>query len=187
MRKALKALGVLNLIAGLICLVLAVTYMGVNADLAAILAGVGVLLAGEAIFCLLHKKKAAKPGKPVCSAVFRHAAGLPLAEGVKCRVESFPDRLAISAMNQVFDLPDEKIRAMSVVTEKEVEKQFVPRLLWVRRKTLRTFTRYLVVSYGDSPDEPGRTIVFQLGEWNVDKAKRLAALYKDRPAAHIDL
>lgn len=187
MRKALKALAVLGLIAGIICLVLAVTYMGVNDDLAAILAGIGVLLAGEAVFCLLHKKKAPKPGKPLCSATFRHAAGLPLAEGVKCRVESFPDRLSISAMNQVFDLPDEKIRALSVVTEKEVEKQFVPRLLWVRRKTIRTFTRYLVVSYADSPDEPGRTIVFQLGEWNVDKAKRLASLYNGRPAAHIDL
>ena len=187
MRKALKALAVVSLVAGLICLVLAVTYMGVNDDLAAILAGVGVLLAGEAVFCLLHKKKAPKPGKPVCSASFRHAAGLPLAEGVKCRVESFPDRLAISAMNQVFDLPDVKIRALSVVTQKEVEKQFVPRLLWVRRRTLRTFTRYLVVSYADDPNEPGKTIVFQLGEWNVDKAKRLATLYKGRPAAHIDL
>ena len=187
MRKALKALAVLGLIAGIICLVLAVTYMGVNSDLAAILAGIGVLLTGEGIFCLLHKKKAPKPGKPVYAAAFRHAAGLPLAEGVKCRVESFPDRLSITAMNQVFDLPDEKIRALSVLTQKEVEKQFVPRLLWVRRKTLRTFTRYLVVSYADSPDEPGRTIVFQLGEWNVDKAKRLAALYKGRPAAHIDL
>ena len=187
MRKALKVLGVLSLIAGLVCLVLAVSYMGVNDDLAAILAGIGVLLTGEAIFCLLHKKKAPKPGKPVYAAAFRHAAGLPLAEGVKCRVESWPDRLAISAMNQVFDLPDEKIRALSVVTQKEVEKQYVPRLLWVRRRTLRTFTRYLVVSYADGPDDPGRTIVFQLGEWNVDKAKRLASLYKGRPAAHIDL
>ena len=187
MGRALKVLGILSLIAGLICLALAVVYMGVNDDLAAILAGIGVLLAGEAIFCLLHKKKTPKPGKALCSATFRHAAGLPLAEGVKCRVESFPDRLAISAMNQVFDLPDEKIRAASVVTEKEVEKQFIPRLLWVRRKTIRIFTRYLVVSYADSPGEPGRTIVFQLGEWNVDKAKRLAALYKGRPAAHVDL
>ena len=187
MGKALKALGVVSLIVGLICLVLAVTHMGVNDDLAAILAGIGVLLAGEAVFCLLHKKKPPKPGKSLCSATFRHAAGLPLAEGVKCRVESFPDRLSITAMNQVFDLPDGKIRALSVVTEQEIEKQFVPRLLWVRRKTLRTFTRYLIVSYADSPEEPGKTVVFQLGEWNVDKAKRLAALYKGRPAAHIDL
>ena len=48
-------------------------------------------------------------------------------------------------------------------------------------------SRFLVVAYGDGPDEPGKFIVFQLGEWNVDKARKLAALYKGQPIAHVEL
>ena len=198
MRKLWNAikwpLAVLSILAGVLCLLLAFSYLGENDDLAAILSGLGVVLLGETIFCIRHarkKNKAAAAGQgPKGSesfGKFRHAAGLPLAEGVECEVSHSGGALHISAMNQVFSLAEEKIRGAAVLTQKEAEKHFVPRLLWVRKKTVRTFSRCLVLTYADSPDQPGKTIVFQLGEWNVDKARRLAARYKDLPAAHIEL
>ena len=198
MRKLWNAvkwpLAMLCIIAGIAALYVAVKNIGTNTDLAALASGLGIVLLCEPIFCILHARKKKKDasllpaggapssGKPLLSASFRHAAGLPLAE-----VECFSDRLSISAMNQVFTVADEKIRGASVMTSKEVEKQFVPRLFRVKRKTLRSYSRFLAISYGDGPNEPGRSIVFQLGEWNVDKARKLAAFYKDRPAAHIEL
>ena len=125
--------------------------------------------------------------KPLFSAKFRHEAGLPLAEGVECVVACFPDHLAVTAMNQRFILAHEKVRGASVLVKKDVQRQCVPRLIGTRRKTVRTFTRRLVISYGDGPDGPGKSIIFLLGEWNVDKAKRIAALYKDRPLSQTEL
>ena len=182
------------ILAGVICLLLAFSYLGENDALAAILSGLGVVLLGESIFCIHHarkKKKAAATGqldqKTESFGKFRHAAGLPLAEGVECEVSRSDGALRIAAMNQVFTLAEEKMRGAAVLTQKEAEKHFVPRLLWVRKKTVRSFSRYLVLTYADSYDAPGKTIVFQLGEWNVDKARRLAAHYKDLPTAHIEL
>ena len=130
---------------------------------------------------------ALREDKPLFSARFRHETGLPLAAGVECAVACYPDHLAITAMNQRFILTHEKVRGASVLVEKEVQRQYVPRLIGTRRKTVRTFTRRLVISYGDGPDSPGKSIVFLLGEWNVDKAKRIAAFYKDRPLSQTEL
>ncbi len=198
MRKLWNAvkwpLAVICILAGVICLLLAFSYLGENDDLAAILSGLGVVLLGESIFCIHHarkKKKAAAAGQEIKGdesfGKFRHASGLPMAEGVECQVSRCNGALHIAAMNQVFTLAEDKIRGAAVLTQKAAEKQFVPRLLWVRKKTVRSFSRCLVLTYADSPDVPGKTIVFQLGEWNVDKARRLAAHYKDLPTAHIEL
>ena len=198
MRKIWNAvkwpLAVICILAGVICLLLAFSYLGENDDLAAILSGLGVVLLGEAVFCIHRarkKKQAAAAGqlgqKTESFGKFRHASGLPLAEGVECGVSRSGGTLHIAAMNQVFTLAEEKIRGAAVLTQKAAEKHFVPRLLWVRKKTVRSFSRCLVLTYADTPDQPGKTIVFQLGEWNVDKARRLAAHYKGLPTAHIEL
>ena len=194
MRKLWNAikwpLAVLCILAGITSIVIAVKNMQTNTDLAALASGLGVVLLCEPIFCILHARRISMTPptkKAPLSAKFRHVSGLPLAEGVECLVECFSDCLSITAMNQVFTIADEKIRSASVMTRKEVEKQFVPRLFHVSRRTVRTFSRFLVVAYGDGPDEPGKFIVFQLGEWNVDKARKLAALYKGQPIAHVEL
>ncbi len=54
-----------------------------------------------------------------------HATGLPLAQDVPCVVPSQPDRIANNSSGNAFNLAYNKITDMQVVTDVEIQKQYV--------------------------------------------------------------
>lgn len=56
---------------------------------------------------------------------FKHTAGLPLAEGVECRVEYYNDKINIEGSGTNFSLSFDKVSDIAVKTDKEIQKSYV--------------------------------------------------------------
>jgi len=54
-----------------------------------------------------------------------HTAGLPIAENVLCKIYSLPDRIEIKGGGTQFTLSKSKLTDVSIITDKEIQKQVV--------------------------------------------------------------
>ncbi len=137
------------------------------------------------------------PDGPRFSGTFAHVSGLGIPAGAKCRISYWDSALHISALNHDFTLPHEKVRSASLLTRKEVQRQYVSSaggavagamLLGplgaavgggVRRRSVRSRDRFLIFGYdGGQPNET-RFLVFHLTQWG-DRGHRFVSAYKKR-------
>lgn len=56
---------------------------------------------------------------------FKHTAGLPLAEGVECRVEYYNNKIDFMASGTSFSLSFDKVSDIVVKTDREIQKSYV--------------------------------------------------------------
>ena len=122
------------------------------------------------------KKQAAKPENPpipstscqetpLAWAGLQHVSGLPVGEGAPCLVYLFPDRFVFTKDTQTIILPMEKVRDVTIRTERELQTAYVSSaggavaggLLFgiagalyggrVQKKETATYQAYFVVTY----------------------------------------
>lgn len=59
------------------------------------------------------------------SGYFKHIYGLPLAEGLSCKIEHYPDKFCFCAVGTEIDLSISKVTDMTLTTNKEIQNQAV--------------------------------------------------------------
>ena len=98
----------------------------------------------------------------------KHVNGLPIAENLICKINSYNDRLEFKSGTTSINLPRNKITDMSIKTDVEIQKQAVSSaggavaggLAFgplgaiiggrVKTKNIRTATHYLIITYTDN-------------------------------------
>ena len=98
----------------------------------------------------------------------KHVNGLPIAEGVNCKITMEADRFIFSSGSMNFELEKLKITDMCIKTDVEIQKQAVSSaggavaggLAFgplgaiiggrVKTKNIRTATHYLIITYTDN-------------------------------------
>lgn len=104
----------------------------------------------------------------ICGGILKHTIGLPIAEGVNCKVLYFKDRLEIRFNNMKFLLDINKILDICLKTDKEIQSQYVSSaggavggaLLFgpvgaliggrTKEKKITKTTTYLIITYEDN-------------------------------------
>ena len=94
-----------------------------------------------------------------------HVNGLPIAENTLCQIYYTDDNLFIDGSGQSFNLSNEKISAIEIKTDVEIQKQYVSSVAGgitgtlvfgplgaliggrVKEKKIKNTTRYLIITY----------------------------------------
>lgn len=71
------------------------------------------------------KRMKAEHEGAICYAMLKHINGLPIAENVLCDVVAFPNKYEFRANGTVFELERSKITDVSVISDTEIQKQYV--------------------------------------------------------------
>ena len=147
-----------------------------------------------------------KKAKPLFSGTFLAVSGLDLPVGTRCRLAYEEDCLRVTALGHDFTLAHEKVRAAQILTQKDMQRQYVSSagaavaggmLLCplgaavggaVRRRTVRRRDRFLVLGYGDAGG-PTRFLIFQITQWG-SRGREFVSAYKKRlggAVTHVEL
>lgn len=112
-------------------------------------------------------------------AVFHHVSGLPIAENMPCTIAKYPDRLEFQSGTTQINLLKEKITDMRIISNTEVQKQYVSSVGGAiggavllgpigaviggraKVKSIEQDTNYLVITY--LKDEELKYIVLDIG------------------------
>ena len=126
---------------------------------------------------------------------FVHVSGLDLPAEVKCKLAYHAAYLSVSAMNQVFTLPNDRICSVSVSTQRKLQRQYVSSaggavlgaallgpmgaLLGggARKRSIRSSTRYLIFAYRAEGSEQMKYLIFRVTKWG-GLAHSFVAAYK---------
>lgn len=101
----------------------------------------------------------------ICGGLYKHTAGLPIAEGVKCQVLCFNNRIEVRFNSMKFNLDKPKIVDICLKSDIEIQKQYVSSaggavggaLLFgavgaliggrAKQKQIRNESTYLIITY----------------------------------------
>lgn len=124
---------------------------------------------------------------------FKFTGGLELPQNVMCRIICLKSRIVMLANGQEFNLPTEKLIDVSVMTNTEIQKQYVSSaggavagalLLGpvgailggsASKRSVRTNTKYLIFTYRDG--EQSKYILFDVTK-KVSAAKKFEKRFK---------
>lgn len=133
----------------------------------------------------------------ISKATMELLSGLNIPQGVKCLVEATGTTLSISALRQTYVIQNKQIRAVSIQTVSEMQKQYVSSvggavagaMLFgglgaiiggaAKQKSIRSDTKLFIISY-ESGEGDIQYVIFKLNPGSLSTApERIVRSYKD--------